>query len=837
MADRMPDLGRVVAVLGPTNTGKTHLAVERMLAHESGMMGFPLRLLAREIYDRVVAIKGSEAVCLITGEEKVGPEKARYIVATVEAMPMEREVAFLAIDEIQLCADYERGHIFTDRLLYARGYAETMFLGSDTMRRRLRALVPEAEIMTRPRFSVLSHAGQFKLNRLPRRSAVVAFTASDVYTLAEVLRRQRGGAAVVLGALSPRTRNAQVELYQSGEVDHLVATDAIGMGLNMDLAHVTFSQLHKFDGRENRQLFATEIAQIAGRAGRHMADGTFGTSTRAGPMDERLVEAVESHSFPPVKALRWRASDLDFGSVDRLLMSLDQQPPFEGLIKVRDALDDRSLAILARRSQTRERATGRERVKLLWQVCQIPDFRKTLTDAHIHLLSTVYDHLTSAQAVLPNDWVARMIARLDRTDGDIDALVNRIAHVRTWTFLSHRDAWLQDPAHWQGRAREVEDKLSDALHDRLTQKFVDRRTAALLRSMRERGDLEAVIGEDGEVQVDDHLVGRIDGFRFTLADVEEDVERRVLTAAARKAVVREVGSRARRLVDAENDRFRIEGDKLFWEESTIANLQASSKPLDLEFELVTSDALSGQSQTAIKERVRKWLQWWLDERIGPLLALERASKGTALTGPARGLAFRLVEALGTMSADDAREQQQAITEADRKSLNKLGIRFGVFHVFLPALIRPASVEALGLLWARPRGLPVQLPPPGRVNLKEPDIPDAPMVAGYMRIGDIALRVDMAERLAAKLRAMARTSNQFAIDAELLSISGLTRDELVSILPGLGFRTKLVEGDPVIFRRKRRSTGRPRQPERKRKAMHGPSHSPFAALAKLKVQTG
>ena len=499
--------GRVVAVLGPTNTGKTHFAVERMLAHRSGMIGFPLRLLAREIYDRIVAIKGSRACALITGEEKLGSEEAAYVVCTVEAMPMQRQVAFLAIDEIQLAADHERGHVFTERLLHARGSEETMFLGSDTIRPILRRLVPEAEVIGRPRFSILSFAGDSKLHRLPRRSAVVAFSAAEVYSLAEVIRRQKGGAAVVLGALSPRTRNAQVAMYQAGEVEHLVATDAIGMGLNMDVAHVAFAQLSKFDGIEQRRLRVPEMAQIAGRAGRHMANGSFGATNGCEPFEPREIEAIEGHSFAPLKSLRWRNSELDFADVESLAASLDRAPPLDCLVKVRDAIDHRSLIFLSRRDDIRAAATSEERVRLLWQVCQIPDFRKTLTDAHLHLLATVYRHLTAGRGVLPNDWVGNMIAQLERFDGDIDALVTRIAHVRTWTYMSHRASWLIDPKHWQERAREVEDRLSDALHERLTQRFVDRRTSALMRSLRDRDEHAAVVDATGEIAVDGHPVG------------------------------------------------------------------------------------------------------------------------------------------------------------------------------------------------------------------------------------------------------------------------------------------------------------------------------------------
>ncbi|HEX8374850.1 MAG TPA: helicase-related protein, partial [Geminicoccaceae bacterium] len=517
-----------------------------MLAHRSGMMGFPLRLLAREIYDRIVAIKGERATGLMTGEERLGPEDARYLVCTVEAMPLHREAAFLAVDEIQLCADLERGHVFTDRLLHARGSEETMFLGSDTIRPLLKRLVPEAEVITRPRFSILSYGGDLKLTRLPRRSAVVAFTAADVYALAEVVRRQKGGAAVVMGALSPRTRNAQVAMYQAGEVDHLVATDAIGMGLNMDLTHVAFANLRKFDGRESRRLTTPEIAQIAGRAGRHMSDGSFGTTGTCGELDPKEVEAVENHTFPPLKALRWRNSKLDFASLAALQSSLDEAPPLPCLVKVRDALDDRSLAYLSRRDEVRVRADRPDRVRLLWQVCQIPDFRKTLTDAHLHLLATVYRHLTSGRGVLPNDWVGGMIARLEQFDGDIDAIVARIAHVRTWTYMSHRAEWLADPAHWQARAREVEDRLSDALHERLTQRFVDRRTSALLRSLREHGELAARVERDGEIVVDDQLVGRLNGLGFVPEKEEGPVEGdlRLLTSAARRAAGPSMRARA-----------------------------------------------------------------------------------------------------------------------------------------------------------------------------------------------------------------------------------------------------------------------------------------------------
>ena len=830
---------RVVAVLGPTNTGKTHFAVERMLAHRSGMMGFPLRLLAREIYDRIVSLKGAGSVALMTGEEKIGSDTAPYVVATVEAMPMSRDTAFLAVDEIQLCADPERGHVFTDRLLNARGYQETMFLGAETIRPILKRLVPEAEIVTRPRFSILACSGHQKLNRLPRRSAIVAFTTSDVYTLAEVIRRQRGGAAVVLGALSPRTRNAQVAMYQAGEVDHLVATDAIGMGLNMDLGHVAFASVRKFDGREDRRLTAPEVAQIAGRAGRHMANGTFGTTNGCEPLDDRLVEAVESHSFPPLKALRWRSSNLEFRSLDALQRSLEAPPPTTGLIRTRDALDDRSLAMLARRDAVRARADSQDRVRLLWQVCQIPDFRKTLTDAHLHLLATVYHHVTSGRGQLPNDWVGRMIARLDRVDGDIDTLVTRIAHVRTWTYLSHRDDWLDDPRHWQERGREVEDRLSDALHERLAQRFVDRRTSSLMRSLRGEGVVETAVEDDGEVVVDGHGVGRLDGLRFTPAAAAADVERRVLAAAARRAVIPELQRRATEMLRAGGDAFQLdETDSIVWQGSVIARLEAGDDLLRPRLRLLADEELGMQSKTALEQYLHRWLAAWIERRLGPLQAIRKAASGSELGGPGRGIAFMLVEALGSARRDAAESLIVRLEEGDRRGLARLGVRLGRNYLYVPKLLKPAAVEARARLWriAHGRGLP--LPEPGRTVLRAPDSgmdAEATLASGFAPFAAFALRQDVTERLAAAIRARARAAARFELPVELGAQAGLTRDELQAALADLGYRARedkeTGRSDWALEPRRRGNTAQPhpsRHPQ--------PSSSPFAALAALKLAT-
>ncbi|MDW8371576.1 MAG: helicase-related protein, partial [Geminicoccaceae bacterium] len=794
--------GRVVAVLGPTNTGKTHFAVERMLAHRSGTIGFPLRLLAREIYDRIKALRGAASVALVTGEERIGSPNAPYVVATVEAMPVEREVEFLAVDEIQLCADPERGHVFTERLLHARGLYETIFLGSETIRPILKRLVPEAELVTRPRFSLLVHDGHRKLARLPRRSAVVAFSAAEVYAIAELVRRQKGGAAVVMGALSPRTRNAQVALYQSGEVDHLVATDAIGMGLNMDLAHVAFARLSKFDGRESRRLQPHEIGQIAGRAGRHMANGTFGTTDGAEPLDERTIEAVESHGFPPLKAIRWRASALDFASLEALLASLDAPPPMDCLIPVKDALDHRSLALLSRKPEIAARADRPERVRLLWQVCQIPDFRKTLNEAHLHLLTTVFEHLAGPRGRLPTDWFASMVARLDRSDGDIDTLVQRIAHVRTLTYLSHRADWLDEAAHFQERTRALEDKLSDALHERLTQRFVDRRTALLLRSMRERGELPASVEEDGAVLVDGERVGRIEGLRFSPEPGQGELAGKLVAAAARRAVGGELGRRARRLEEARDDALLLdERDRLLWQGAPVGRLAAGAEPLRPRLLPLLAEDQHPALRGRIARRLESWLLAWLERRLGPLLRLREAAEGDVLAGPGRAVAWRLVEGLGSTSRDGLEELLAALAPADRAALARLGVRFGCTWLYLPQLLKAGAIEARARLVRLTQAPDLVLPPAGAAVLRggyRPASAASAIAIGYAPLPGLALRQDLAERLAAGLRARARASGAFSLPADLAAAAGLAKAELEACLPALGFAPREQEEGPRLW---------------------------------------
>ncbi len=798
---------RVTAVLGPTNTGKTYLAIERMLGHTSGMIGFPLRLLARENYDRVVKLKGRNQVALVTGEEKILPPNPRYFLCTVESMPVDRPVEFLAVDEIQLCADPERGHLFTDRLLHARGLSETMFLGADTMRGMIKSLVPHAEVVSRPRFSVLTYTGVKKLTRLPPRSAVVAFSANDVYATAELMRRNRGGTAVVLGALSPRTRNAQVQMFEEGEVDYLVATDAIGMGLNLNLDHVAFARLKKFDGRGMRHLSAAEIGQIAGRAGRYMADGTFGTTANVGEIDEETVEAVESHRFDPVQALAWRNGELDFRSPELLLKSLEAAPPNPQLTRARDAEDYQALRSLARDVEIAELARDRGAVRLLWEVCQIPDFRKMISDEHLKLLSRVYRYLMRGEGRLPEDWVAKQIAAIDRIDGDIDSLIARIAHIRTWTYITHRGDWLAENAHWQERARAIEDRLSDALHHGLTQRFVDRRTATLVKRMKDGAELIGAVKRDGDVLVEGEYVGRLQGFRFTL-DTEATVDNaRPLLAAARRALASEIPARVKRLEQDDDSVFSLD-DKggLIWRGAPVARLTPAAEVLQPKIEVIDSDFLDGAQKERIRKRLADWLDRYTRKRLGTLFQLAEAE----LPAQARGLAFQLVEALGVLKRADVAGHARRLSRAERKALSDLGVRLGRESIWLPATQRRAPQRLKRLLAALHRGEVPEETPEHSAEVFWPDRATdeaACRLLGYQRLDGarrgrgesaaVAMRLDALERLSVAMRKLS-PAGPFTPTAALAQLAGGDRAALAVVLPALGY-PRTGNGETVAFR--------------------------------------
>jgi len=798
----------VTAVLGPTNTGKTHLAIERMVAHSSGMIGLPLRLLAREVYNKVADKVGKDAVALITGEEKIKPPHARYWVCTVEAMPRDLDVSFLAIDEVQLGADFERGHVFTDRMLNLRARDETLVLGAATVRPMVEKLLPGANIVSRPRLSQLTYAGEKKLTRLPRRSAIVAFSADEVYAIAELIRRQRGGAAVVLGSLSPRTRNAQVALYQSGDVDYLVATDAIGMGLNLDVDHVAFAADRKFDGYQFRKLTPAELAQIAGRAGRATRDGTFGTTGRCDPFEPELVRALESHVFEPIRMLQWRNSALDFASIGALQASLAMTPQEPGLTRAPIAEDIQVLDHASRDEDVRGLATNRAAVERLWEACQVPDYRKIAPATHAELAVTLYGFLTR-EGSIPVDWFARQVALADRSDGDIDTLSNRIAHVRTWTFAANRPDWLADPEHWQSVTRAVEDKLSDALHERLSERFIDRRTSVLMRRLRENTTLETEIGKTGEVTVEGHVIGRLDGFMFAPDASAGGSEAKALNAAAQKALASEIESRATKLSQAPTEQIVLANDgALRWQGDVVGKLVAGDEVLRPRLRIVADEHLTGPSRELVQNRLDLWLKTHIEKLLAPLFSLSAAED---VTGIARGVAFQLVEALGVLERQKVSEEVKGLDQPSRATLRKYGVRFGAYHIYLPLLLKPAPRSLATQLWAlkhespQAKGLDdlLHLAASGRTSIPVENETPKPLyrTAGYRVCGDRAVRVDILERLADLIRpalawregmngtkpAGAFDGRGFTVTGAMTSLTGASGEGFASILRSLGYR--------------------------------------------------
>jgi ATP-dependent RNA helicase SUPV3L1/SUV3 len=801
----------VTAVLGPTNTGKTHHAIERMLAQPSGLIGLPLRLLAREVYGRVAARAGSDAVALITGEEKIVPPAPRYWVSTVEALPRHTDVDFVAIDEVQLAGDLERGHVFTDRILNLRGRHETLLLGALTVRDLLEKLIPGVGVVTRPRMSQLTWAGSKKLLRLPPRSAIVAFSAEEVYGIAELIRRQRGGAAVVLGALSPRTRNAQVELFQSGDVDQLVATDAIGMGLNLEVDHVAFAGSRKFDGYQYRNLNAAELGQIAGRAGRHLKDGTFGVTGRVEPFPDDLVEQLETHRFQPLARLQWRNPRLDFTSLAALRRTLDAPPSEEGLTRAPLADDQSALEHVARDPELMRLARGRERVAMLWDVCQIPDYRKIAPANHADLIATLFRFLVE-RGTIPDDFIARRVAEADRIDGDIDTLSARIAHVRTWTYVANRPDWLTDPVHWRDKTRAIEDRLSDALHESLTRRFVDRRTSVLMRRLRENAMIEAEITTDGDVLVEGHRVGHLQGFRFVADPTAEGEDGKAVRAAAARSLTGELEARAERLGRAPDGDIVLAADgSLRWLGETVARLVGGAEPLRPGVLLLADEGLVGAPRDHIQARLELWLATQIAVLLKPLVDLRDAAD---LEGLARGVAFQLIEAFGVLERSQVAEEVKALDQTMRASLRKYGVRFGAYHVFLPALLKPAPSGLIARLWALSHAEVDShgasdlnhLSASGRTSIPvDKTIPKALYrIAGFRVCGERAVRIDILERLADIIRPLIAWKpldpsvtppegavpggGGFVVTVAMTSLLGCSGEDFASVLRSLGYRS-------------------------------------------------
>ena len=825
----------VKAILGPTNTGKTYYAMDRMLAHSSGVIGFPLRLLARENYDKAVSQVGISQVALVTGEEKIIPPYAKYFCCTVESMPLNREFSFVCVDEIQLAADPDRGYIFTDRILHSRGLKETVLLGAETIRPLLQKILPDIIIETRPRLSTLSYIGVKKLTRLKPRSTIVAFSVPEVYKIAELIRTKKGGAAIVMGALSPRTRNSQVDLYQNGQVDYLIATDAIGMGLNMDIDHVAFASDSKFDGNIPRYLTPPEIAQIAGRAGRSTRNGTFGVIDESLKFDEETIEQVESHSFFPLKNLWWRNTDLNFSSVNKLVKSLDKAPPFNFMRKKVGALDAICLTHLSQIDTIKAKIENEENLSLLWNICQIPDFSNTLSGMHFNLLEKTFELLLS-KGKLDNEWIKSQITRLDRYDGEIDTLLNRIANVRTWTFITNRSNWLDETEYWQDQAKTIEDKLSDELHERLTQRFVDKKIVVLNKTLKEFNNLEAIVRIDGKVFVEGEEVGTLNGFNFipTLSDGENAAP--ILTAA-RKTLPKEISRRVKELLMSDNAAFKFDNDgNILWQSNIVASLVNGENIYSPKININSSELLSDEQIKQIQLRIIEAVEGNIKSILSEAINLKDPSFQNIekkyfnnnqneeksaeeeklhiinLSGKALGIAYEVYEGLGSAKTSSLSMSINTLSDDEKTQLAKLGLRLGVETIYLPNLLKPSAIKLRALLWSVfYQNFPDHgTPPDGRVSVvMQPEANhDFLRAIGFVPLGDLALRADIAERLSALIRLEAR-SGRFRITDAMLSIAGSTKIQMEKILYELNYikvgeePSNLADQIPIlIFERKK-----------------------------------
>lgn len=789
----------VTAVLGPTNTGKTHLAVERMCAHSSGMIGFPLRLLAREVYDRVVAMKGAGNVALVTGEEKIIPRDARWFLCTAEAMPVDREFSFVAIDEAQLGINPERGHVFTDRILHARGRDETMILGSESLRPLIRALLPDADIITRPRFSTLSYGGPRKLSRLPRRSAVVAFSVEDVYSIAEMLRRQHGGAAIVMGSLSPQTRNAQVQMYQDGEVDYLVATDAIGMGLNLDVTHVAFASLTKFDGRRRRRLTLAEVGQIAGRAGRHQKDGSFGLLTGAmssGELEPEEIERLEAHEFPTLDWLYWRESEPDCTSIDNLVTSLETRPAERNLQPAPEAIDLAILKRLAIDPEVRTLAEGSDQVRLLWEASSIPDFRKIGADHQARFVASLWPWLAGGTGRIPHARMAQEVSRLENVQGDIATLAARIAAARTWSYIAQKSRWVEQPAVMVERTRDLERKLSDAMHGQLTQRFVDKRTRVLMRGLGKAAyEQDVAVEPDGAITVEGLEIGTLKGFQFVVPSDSRREDRKMMLAAAEKYLGRIMTEKADALAKAPDSVLSLVADAsgqpaIMWVDARLAVL-AKGKGLltpELKFDPSVKE-MAPENAKKVETRVQAWLETMISRHLEGLIKIQTLAGEESTPASVRALFTRIVEAGGIIPRRQVDQAVRALDNDMRGVARRAGLVFGALDIFHHALMKPGAVLWRAALFAALREEPMMtLPDDNAVHLKDWKFADAEHASrsGFRPVGPEHVRVDMAERLIKQAHEARQAGPVFVVEPALATSLGLSAEVHAALLEMAGF---------------------------------------------------
>ena len=793
-------LKRITAVLGPTNTGKTHLAVETMLEHTSGIIGFPLRLLAREIFDKCVKKVGSEKVALITGEEKIIPKSPKYYICTVESMPQNMIVDFVAVDEIQMCTDHERGHIFTDRLLNVRGEKLTMFLGSHTMKSVIASLIDGVEFVNRERYSKLTYSGYKKISRLNPKTALIAFSVDEIYAIAELVRRQKGGAAIIMGSLSPKTRNSQVELYQSGDANFLVATDAIGMGINMDIDNVSFSYLRKFDGKKSRKLNLSEISQIAGRAGRHINDGTFGTTGECKQFTSDEVEKLEKHELNKIDLLYWRNSNISFESIDRLISSLEKKTSNEFLRKINDCEDEKVLKFLIKNNKDIKNNNSKDYIKILWECCQIPDFSKKAYGNHVEIVKRVFEFLTSKSKKVTNDYMKKQLEHLDKYEGNIDTLTNRISNVRTWSYVANKKDWASNSDYWIERTKYIEDKLSDKLHEELTKSFIDKRISVLSRSLKQDIALATEIKNENDVIIDGQYIGKLNGLKLDIdlksSSLKTDIKS--LRKAARQAIAPELIKRVNIIV--KSDIFKLENDhKIYWMDSPIAFIKKGKNYLNPKLELIVDEALENE----LREKLKKNLESKLYSLISPELSdLVNLSKSKFKNNYVRALSYQLFENNGVMKRENIHQMVKNISKEDRLSLRKAGVKIGRYHIFLPKMLKPSPVNLRVKLWKLhfPEDKKNVIPKFGLNFLKEEINKNKKflLICGFENFGKFYVRVDILERLFLKI--IENTKDKiFKINSDMINLIGSNKENFFQLLELMHYRRrKTKDNDDEFF---------------------------------------
>ena len=783
------NLKRITAVLGPTNTGKTHLAVETMLEYENGIIGFPLRLLAREVYDKCVKKIGQERVALITGEEKIIPKSPKYYICTVESMPKDMAVDFVAVDEIQMCGDHERGHIFTDRLLNSRGDKLTMFLGSHTMKNIIESLVENVEFVSRERYSKLTYSGYKKISRLNPKTALIAFSIDQVYAIAELVRRQKGGAAVIMGSLSPKTRNSQVELYQSGDANFLVATDAIGMGINMDIDNVSFSNLNKFDGKKTRKLNLSEISQIAGRAGRHVNDGTFGITGECKELSPDEIEKLENHDLNKINMLYWRNSEINFNSINDLLSSLNKKTNNEFLRRIYDCGDEKILKFLINSNDNINMNGSKDYTKTLWECCQIPDFSKNNYGNHVEVVIKVFEFLTSKLGKVTNEYMKKQLGYLDRYDGNIDTIANRISNVRTWSYVANKKNWASNSDYWIEHTKFIEDKLSDKLHEELTSSFVDKRISILSRSLKQDISLATEIKNENEVIIDGQYIGKLNGMKLVLdlksGSLKTDIKS--LKKAARQAIAPELMRRAKKIIDSDN--FEINDDyKIYWMNYPIAHIIKGKDYLNPRLEVLVDEAMDLESKERLKINLEKKLNNLILSELSDLVNL---SKSNFKNNYVRALCFQLFENNGVIKREEIQKMIKSLSKDDRLNLRKAGIKIGRYHIFLPKMLKPNAVNLRVKLWKLyfAENNKYIIPKSG-LNFLKDEIKNNKflLICGFENFGKFYVRVDILERLFVKIIEISK-DNIFKINSDMINLIGCSKENFFKLLELMQYKSK------------------------------------------------